>query len=843
MTMPQVFAGDPAPQQLTAPCRKYSGRSHPPIEQVTYRAFFNDLQGSGASSHNGSVVPITFLSLRAGASRDRCFGAISTLAGCLALALVFPATAAGLDGDRYQGLAPVPGTGASPQIGTITGHVVDAATGAALARVLVVDEASGGSAITDAAGLFALSLPAGPHRLSISVVGYVLVRREIVLEPGAAVALTIPMTGGTGTYSETVTVTADSMRLPDSAAPAQQRLDSADIQNLRGVLADDPLRAVQVLPGAATGDDLRSEFSVRGSNFAHLDFTLDGFSTPFLLHTVHAVEDHSASGSVAMINSDVLADVALLNGGYAQRSGNRTGGAVAFRLREGSRDRTEFRGGVSGTSMSAVGEGPLGSSRRGSWLVSGRYSYLDRVIERLTDDEGVTFGFSDVQGKVVFDPTPGQQASLTVIAGRSRLAESVAEVDSEDLFAGRNASALAITGWRLTGRRGLISAGLLTAVNEFRNDTIEDITLDRGTSRQVTARVDGTYAARSTVQIEAGAVADWTRETRWRQRLLTSTTLGITNDYAGSATRVGGFGMARWTVSRVLTVTPGVRVDHWSLIDRAAGSPWIQAEWRPSPTVWIRAAAGVYRQAPDFEQVLGAWAAPGADLERAAQYDLGAEWRPRSSTRFQLTLFDREDADMMRRADAETRIVGTRLVRGVSAARFMNRLDGSARGVELLAHVRNPNGLTGWVSYSYGRNRYHDRVSAETFWGDLDQRHALNVYGAYRVSARTSISAKLRTGSNFPAPGYYTETAGRAYVTDRRNELRLPLYTRVDVRANRTMTWSHHRLTLFVEVINLLNRDNVRYNPPSIDSRTREARGLFESMIPIVPSAGVLIEF
>src|SRR5262245_32404411 len=32
--MPPVFAGDPAPQQLTAPCRKYSGRLHPGIEQV-----------------------------------------------------------------------------------------------------------------------------------------------------------------------------------------------------------------------------------------------------------------------------------------------------------------------------------------------------------------------------------------------------------------------------------------------------------------------------------------------------------------------------------------------------------------------------------------------------------------------------------------------------------------------------------------------------------------------------------------------------------------------------------------------------------------------------------------
>ena len=51
------------------------------------------------------------------------------------------------------------------------------------------------------------------------------------------------------------------------------------------------------------------------------------------------------------------------------------------------------------------------------------------------------------------------------------------------------------------------------------------------------------------------------------------------------------------------------------------------------------------------------------------------------------------------------------------------------------------------------------------------------------------------------------------------------------------------RLTLFAEVINVLNKENVRYHPPSIDGRTFEARRLFESLLPVVPSAGLLIEF
>ena len=48
---------------------------------------------------------------------------------------------------------------------------------------------------------------------------------------------------------------------------------------------------------------------------------------------------------------------------------------------------------------------------------------------------------------------------------------------------------------------------------------------------------------------------------------------------------------------------------------------------------------------------------------------------------------------------------------------------------------------------------------------------------------------------------------------------------------------------LFGEIMNLLDRDNVRFNPPGINTATGRVSGLFESMIPIVPSAGILIEF
>ena len=156
---------------------------------------------------------------------------------------------------------------------------------------------------------------------------------------------------------------------------------------------------------------------------------------------------------------------------------------------------------------------------------------------------------------------------------------------------------------------------------------------------------------------------------------------------------------------------------------------------------------------------------------------------------------------MLRRPGAETRVVAGRVVRGSAVTKYENRLDGFARGVEMMVQrTVAGRGVSGWFSYAFGRNRYRDTVSGETFWGDADQRHTMNAYALYRHSDRASFVAKLRVGSNFPIPGYYASLGGVYFVTDVRNTERLPVYSRLDLRANRTFNWSRRRLTLFAEV-------------------------------------------
>ena len=720
----------------------------------------------------------------------------------------------------------------------VRGQVVDARTGAPLAQVLVVIENGGPAGHSSSSGRFELQAAPGRRTLYVSLVGYALVRREIEVS-AAGLELTIPLSEGTGTYTESVTVAADRFVPAEPAVASQHLLGSAELQNLRGVLADDPLRAVQVLPGVVAGDDLRSEFTVRGSSFSHINMTVDGFAMPYLLHTVRAVEDYSGSGSVAMINSDILQDVALLSGAYPQRSGNRTGAAIDFRLREGSRDRTQTRVAVSGTNASAVVEGPIGDAARGSWLISARQSYLDLIIRQVA--EGVKFGFTDAQSKLVYDLTPAQRLEMTVIGGRSSLEEDDQDLEEDDRFVGRNRSAMLVTGWRLMRPGGSLSVRSLGSLNYFSNTTQDGVRIDDGHDKQAAVRVDGAWAVARRVYAEAALDAEWTRERRARQRFFSGRYRPI-NAFTGQGVRTGGFGQLRLSVGP-LSLVPGARVDHWSVTDQTTASPWLQTQLALGSGFTLRAGAGVHHQFAAFEQVIGSLAAPAPRPQRAEHMDVGIEHRTGDSTRWQVTFYHRDEFNFFRRPGSEARVVNGRAVAGSRTASFAQSLDGFAQGIELLFQRKSVTGISGWVSYSYGRHRYHDRTTGESFFGDFDQRHTFNIYGFFRKSDRVSFSAKARVGSNIPATGYYREADGLLLLSHTRNDVRMPMYSRVDLRANRTFNWSRSRLTLFAEVMNVLNRDNVRFNPPGINTRTHEVRNMFEQMIPVVPSVGVLFEF
>ena len=723
--------------------------------------------------------------------------------------------------------------------GVISGVVSDSATGLPLGGAMVRIDGLAGAARTEQDGTFRIQgVPAGAQWLDVSLPGYGRARPKVDVRAGAVVAVSVRLVAGATPYLETVEVRPGA-NAADAAAPAARVLDARDLEHLRGVLADDPFRAVHALPGVAAGDDFRSEFYVRGSDSRHVGMSMDGIAIPWPLHAVRGRTD---TGSIAVINSDALDRLTLESGSYAQRAGSRTGAWLDFSLRDGARKQFSMRGAASVTNASVIAEGPLAQGR-GSWLATARQSYLNWLLHRIdSETDASAIGFFDQQARLVFDFTSRHQLQVSALAGRAGYDEHDPTPGANSLSEADSHTAIVTAGIRsiysnttLLQRVGFVSQGFGNT-GDFRQ------VLGEGLLHEWLYNASAATRVAPHLLFEGGTEVRRQSESRTLGRFgRFGTGVILLNEdlFSGDAWLSSGHAQLTWQVSPSIVLSPGVRLGYSTLTSEGVAGPWLQAMWRRG-RVDVKAAAGLYPQFPEFDQVLGASGNGLLQPERARHLDatFGATLL---DLRWQASVYHRRERDMIRLEDSEPRRVGMLLVNPV-APRHENALDGSSYGLELSVEGSR-HGISGWISYAYGRSRYDDRLTGESFWGDYDQRHTVNIVGRYQLSRATGFGLKWRYGSNVPVAGYLAQRGDIWFVTDRRNESRLPEYSRLDVRADRMFTMGKTRLTVFGEIVNVLDRANLGPADPSIRLRTFEAIRVTETLLPRVPAVGVMIAF
>ncbi|PYR70402.1 MAG: hypothetical protein DMF88_02980, partial [Acidobacteria bacterium] len=353
---------------------------------------------------------------------------------------------------------------------------------------------------TDADGRFTLPVPPGIYTIAASLIGYAIARVNVIVRGAESPPIVLRLAEGAGTYTERVTVVGarpeESQAVPGAAA-----LHGGELQNLRGVMLDDPLRAVQMLPSTTATDDFYSEFAVRGSAFRHVNLTVDGISARYLMHTVNDVVD---GGSIAMINSETLGAVTLLPGSYPERTGRRIGTEVDLLTREGNRQRFSGRAGLSGTSATFLAEGPINGGR-GSWLISARRSYLDYILKKIYPDTNLAFGFSDAQTKLVYDLSVRNQLHVILLGGRAAFSRPSEDLDLDDTASATSTPWLAIAGWRFTPSPAVsLTQRAYTRGINFENRNPGGVRVSSGGSTDVGWRMDGSYLASPHAFVEFG---------------------------------------------------------------------------------------------------------------------------------------------------------------------------------------------------------------------------------------------------------------------------------------------------------------------------------------------------
>ena len=190
--------------------------------------------------------------------------------------------------------------------------------------------------------------------------------------------------------------------------------------------------------------------------------------------------------------------------------------------------------------------------------------------------------------------------------------------------------------------------------------------------------------------------------------------------------------------------------------------------------------------------------------------------------------------------------------------------------------VSSTDRVSGWLSYTWGRAE--TTAYGRTFASDYDRPHALSLVANYRLSRLIELGTTVRVQSGFPyskplgvrvsavedtddldGDGNKTELIPQrdsqglpVWTADygdssNLNSGRLPVFARVDLRTTFRPRWQNSRWQLYVEVINLLNRDNAGtldselvYDPDSDRPLVTTKR---EGSLPLLPSLGVRFRF
>ena len=363
--------------------------------------------------------------------------------------------------------------------------------------------------------------------------------------------------------------------------------------------------------------------------------------------------------------------------------------------------------------------------------------------------------------------------------------------------------------------------------------------------------------------------------------------------------RTGAWMADRWTLTPRLHLEPGVRVDWSGLAGDTSVSPRIAFIADVAARTRVRIAGGLFTQSPGYEKLLQSdyfvdlSNVDGVSLrsERAwhALASLEQNVAPGTIVRFEgyykdfdrLVLGRLETPDELAARAAAYDFPGE-LSSGVPSSPQITSLPsnggtGRSYGVEVYAARRATSAatrLTGWLAYTWGRAE--TTAYGRTFAADYDRPHALSVVASYRATRLIEVAATVRAQSGFPyTPALAVRPAATeippavdgqpsrfvpAYDsmglpiwvpdfgdTSNINTSRLPVFARVDARVTFRPRWSSDRWQIYVEVINLLNRDNASaletelvYDPTSDRPKLTVVRS---GRLPLLPSFGLRYRF
>jgi TonB dependent receptor/Carboxypeptidase regulatory-like domain len=584
-------------------------------------------------------------------------------------------------------------------------------------------------------------------------------------------------------------------------------------------LGDDVFRTLRLLPGTSSSD-LSAQLHPRGARRDELLILMDGQE---IYDPYHLKEFDNA---LSIVGSSTLERVSLATAAFPVNQGDRMGGVLDMTTLAASRKRLRLSAGILGVAVEAGNlhrDGTVGwfvAARRGSTDLLGRAFHLEQPA------------FWDALGKVDLQLDTRQSVQLRTLLARDDL--------SFTRDTGKRLKTEYDSAYVWAAHRALIGDVLFIDTVASRSHVHRD---RRGSESDEERAFD----VRDRRHLDVtGLTQSWTLQATTHQLVSAGAEyrhFDAFYDYGGSRNfitplavlrsgpRDGTFGFQgrlasdqtslylsdRIRPAEALTIELGGRFDHNSLISDHELSPRLNVAWATGESSVIRFGWGRFSQSQrPSELMIEDGDARLYPTERSEHWVLGFERAFSASSPFstmRLEAYRRSVANPRPRYENLFAVFDPFPEGDFDRVR-LEPVSANATGLELTLRGRATARTRWWLNCALASTT--DRIAGRTVSRGIDQRHVVNLDVNYHLGRGWNANAAIafRTGRPVTALNLVKQDHGNGElevipVLGPLNRERLPHYQRVDLRLSRDWLTRTGTLRLFLDVNNLLGRQNV----------------------------------
>lgn len=717
----------------------------------------------------------------------------------------------------------------------IKGTVIDKASRQPLEFINVLVLGLGRGGVTDAEGHFNIGeVPPGIYRLQASAVGY-----KTILTPEYIVStkdLTIQIeTEENLTELEGVTVTASPFRRDPESPVGLRIIGLQEIEKSPGANRDIS-RIVQSYPGVTFSPaGYRNDLIVRGGSPSENRFYLDGVEIP---NINHFSTQGASGGPVGIINADLIREVNFYTGAFPTDRGNAMSSVLDFKLRDGDMERNSLKATLGASEVSLASNGHIG--KKTSYLVSVRQSYLQFLFDML----GLPFlpTFTDAQFKLKTRFNANNELTILGLGGidnmklNTKLDGEKAEyilsylpkIQQETFtlgavyrhYAGIHVQSVVVSHSYLNNRN----------TKYLNNDesSADNLSLKlRSVEQETKFRIKNTSTF-GNWKINFGANLDYSQYTNTTfQRVYIDE--GRTFDYHTylGMWRWGIFGTINYaTTDERFTASLGVRTDANNFSSGMKGmgdqlSPRLSLSYRLTDGLYLSGNAGLYYQLPPytglgFKDNNGAWVNKYLRYMSVSQESLGLSWHPGNT--FELSaegFYKQYDKIPFSIADGIPLACKGNDYGVIGNEALSSTAQGRAYGIEILMKWLIAKKLNLASSFTLFKSEYRNNKQSEYIASAWDNRYIFNMSGTYNFPHNWSLGMKISCIGGAPYTPYDVEKSslvtawnaqGRPYYDyTKYNTGRLPAFSQLDVRVDKTFYLKRCMLGFYIDLQNVTN--------------------------------------